>query len=267
MRLKTTRTIYNIALQTAKLTNSSYSPLPNTTLNEFFNNVVDMEVDTTPHLGYFMLGMSVNNIDNMDLYKDLHLAEHGNLFKPIPLSVRQYNNRLTAEESKNYRMQVVKKIDGKDYIFYFLKKLNSLEKPFELVTINFSEDEFNEAGIENFDNNKSNILYPELSDMGNIDNTRFHTVSKMVNVLISKYEKEEIKLATKLYYDLDSTDFKISEIALIHGHDVIIDNLPEVKDAQVSFFINTTDLLSVFSDLEPIDLTLNIGGLEMLKGT
>jgi len=267
MRLKSKRTIYGLALETCLLTNIPYRPLPNTTLNEFFNRQVSDETNENFSIKYFMLGMAVNGIEDLELYKEIHIPEHANVYKPIPLIVRPFFNKLTKEEASKYRMQVNKNIDGIDYIFYFLKELTDLNKPAELLSLSFKKEGFKEIDIKNFNNNKAGILNPSLDDIANSSEDIFHTVTKTVTVLVNKDEKHELLDATKLYYDLQDTEgIKISEIALVHGRDIKTNVNVEVKDAQVSFFLNTTDLLEIYSDLEPIDLTVNLGGLEMMKG-
>ena len=101
-----TRTIYNLKLQTCMMFGLPYHPLPNTTLNEKFNIYPYNEIDCNyenqnyPRVNGIVIGIGGNEVVNSDIL-DLKLGKHSPvdaaLFEHIPFVIRPIENDLTIE--------------------------------------------------------------------------------------------------------------------------------------------------------------------------
>lgn len=126
------RTIYAAHIQTCKFLQRPFTLLPNSTLNQKFD-VFSNELPGTNELPKLHLigignkGASYDiGADNYILTKPLpHLPRHASLYNFIPFLARTSDNDITATERNNYRMRVIKVVNGVEYVFYYLKVLDT----------------------------------------------------------------------------------------------------------------------------------------------
>ena len=269
MIFNTCRTIYGIKLQTALLTNSIYTPLPNTTLNEKFNIYPNHSLlGQYPKLNLFVIGIGGNSIieNNVkDLKRAKHSAVDGALFKHVPFIIRELNNDISDTERAKYRLRVIQNFNGIDYICYYGKVIQTIEYHDMIFTTNTTED-ISTIGL--FDtNSKPEILNPVNNNNLNLLSIPNNYILNMCKVFYSMDldEIDEVKNAINIIYP-DIENPIISEIGLCSSIDMLLDNYMEAIATQINFHIDVSlDLQAIYGNNKNINLVLELGGMEPLN--
>ncbi len=174
----TTKTIYNVMLDTSNLLGKTHTVLPNTTLNEKFSVLLTNTENVNPTLRYYCLGLDYEsmiqdqtiNIDNIR-----HKPTDGSLFKHIPFIARKSSNDLTGSERQEYRLRVLKNISGEEYVFYFLKLIDDVEANSKLLYIT---SENNDAKLSLFSTEVDHILTPVMEERDRVNDSLIDYIVK-----------------------------------------------------------------------------------------
>lgn len=198
---------------------------PNTTLNEKYGILTNMNVPSgiLPKLQY--LGIGRGGIGDT-LKVGHHRFITTGLYDALPFVCRTINTDLTQSEANKYRFRVVKNINGIDYVFYYLKHIETLADSINIKTITKSNNDTEGGSVDRFDFNNPEILNPtpDLS-IGTIDPNKslFHIVECKIAISLNQEEKEEIKNAYSILTGSGNVP-NISEMCLYTGLDTTLPN-------------------------------------------
>jgi hypothetical protein len=237
--------------------------LPNTTLNEKFDRQVVLPDDVpNPITQYFCIGLNYDDIledDTIDLDNVRHDVSHGALFRHAPLIARKATDQFTVDELAKYRMRVTKRIGGEDYVFFMLKKIDSV---FESGKILHIPVEDGEGSVELFSTIGSEILNPTPNTRDEILNSdlSYLKYSNTLQVSLNEEEKVELENACHIYYENDET-IDLRELALVSGIDYTYNGVLDAYNTQVMYFEKVDYLLDDNNLNVPFRHTMEIGGM------
>lgn len=266
-----TRTIYNIKLQTCMMAGLPYTPLSNTTLNEKFNilqfsqrTYAEESLVKYPTIQGIVIGNGGKDIVTSDL-GNLRLGKHspvdGALFNHIPFVLREENNDLSDTDRENYRLRKELYIDGTKYIAYYLKKFkeDDLEYRPEILYVDNSNTI---PSIKIFNTDRTDILEPE-PDLDNRMSVYENTIYT-VNILRFYFNLSETELLEleNVFNILNITDKLITEIGIVTGIDVDVDYGKELIYSQIAFFLDVSLNLEILD--QELSKVIEIGGGEII---
>ena len=275
MLFNSTRTIYNLKLNTAKLINGKYRPELNTTLNEKFdvypnydyNSDVNLEY---PKLNLFVLGFSDTNIiDNnlINLKRANHSPKDGALFNHIPFLIREAGTILTDEENKKYRLKSRQKINDIYYDCYYGYIIDNITYDDRIFKIKLHNGLSKISPIDT--NEDPNILNPKVYVNDDITNKTNAFLLNTCNVKISltKEEVTEILNNAKLL-GFNKDTLVLNEIGLCTSIETEIDNRKENIWTQINYFVDVTLDLQLKDNgnvtIKDLEYNIDIGGMEPL---
>lgn len=220
-----TRTIYGSHLQTANLLGLPFTIEPNTTLNEKFDVLptVTPDADDFPTVGYFCIGNGGHKVetdsDGIPYTSPLnHRASDAALFNHLPFVLRELNNDITDAERERYALRKVVQYDGKDYIGYFLKRIDTSSVVGKMLKTELDAD--GEEVVTDFVPSNSNLnpLPPVLDDGASSTDSKYLTTSAVIEVDFTDFDVQELMKATRIIYGTFDHS-AISEIGLCTGKD------------------------------------------------
>lgn len=109
--------------------------LPNTTLNYKYNNNPTVLPNNPPKLAYFGIGTrGFKNLDDANLAAPfIPSSKNLDIYSPLPFRVVPIDQDLTTAERANYRMRVLKTINGSQYWCYYLKKVLFIDNRVKII--------------------------------------------------------------------------------------------------------------------------------------
>ncbi len=263
---RTTRTIYNIALETAKMLGISYTPPIGTTLNEKFG-VLNKQSTVNPDLRYYTLGMSYDSLidpnGSVSLDSIKHYAYDASVHIPLPFLLVLKDVGLTPMEESTYRIKTEVEINGIKYIACYLKIIDNINTNSYIYDIKHNSE--NGYTIEEFIPVNHNVLSPTLSAGSTLypDDIDYLGISQKLTINLSVEEIVNIKAAADIMYPFkDEVErHTIGEIAFCTGIETG-DN--EISDTQIAFFLKSKKLLDniTLSSTDAVSETLEIGGMQ-----
>jgi hypothetical protein len=276
---KVTNTLWGIELANNRRHGIPYRVSQYTTLNEkqgFRENDV-LAPEDTPVLKFLAIGnkghrmiTSGNNIDLPDPVP--HLPDHAALYNQIPFCVRPVNNDLTAGERSRYAGRTRNTVNGVDYYYYWLKRLNV--DGLESVSLNnqyVNGVRQTSPFIPTAD--CLNPTPPLLPSDGAVSTSgEFLSNSVTIDAGLDENDVRELYNVSKVIYG-DERHALISEMAFCHGVDRVINvdttqgsfNFLEAIGVQVDTFYSHYAPLTYFN--KGFDLRIEFGGAESLLGT
>jgi hypothetical protein len=260
-----TRTVWDISLDLIRKCGISWEPKPNTTLNEKFNILTNIQnYSEYPEIKYTAIGVGGNTItDSSTGYKfNNHGAIDGALFEHIPYVMKTINEDLTPEERNEYRFRVIENIDGVEYVCYYLKKITDIDYKgvMEITTSTTGNS------LSIMDTNISDILNPEPKISNDYLNTATsHVVSSIkMEYILTLSEIEELNNVLNIRYG-EGNSKRISEIAICSGNDYDTGDYIEAINTQVAYFVNMDiELQSNINSGEALIRSIELGGMEPL---
>lgn len=115
----------------------------NCTLNQKYNVLPSTLPVNIPKMQYFGIGIrGVKNLDDENLQAP-YVPSPANLdlYSPIPFRIVPIENDLTETEREDYRMRVLKTVDGEQYWCYYLKKLSFINNSVNIVETDLTTNE------------------------------------------------------------------------------------------------------------------------------
>lgn len=267
------KTIYHTELMLSHIKGSTFTPLPNTTLNEKFNILEDGVNEDVPNptLKYFCIGNG--NIRTLDTDDDitLHYGNHnvidGALYNHIPFITRKLTEDIGIDDKLLYRLRKIHVIDGIEYVAYYMKLIPDNKVSSRILKITSEYDTM--PKIEEYNYNDSKILNPvPTEDTVNIEDTSttYVTCSDQITLTLNNTEISEINNAIEvLKLNADNNNNTINEIALCTGSDFLntSDYTMEVIKAQVMFFVDSDyDLQTLLNVDGHIEREIEVGGMQ-----
>lgn len=271
-----TRTIYAAHNQMCARNRQSILPFPGSTLNEKFNvTAVGENVYTNlPTDSYLAIGkggaLYTSSGNTISVVPKKHLATHCSLYDHMPFIARRVSEDLTSlTGADDYRLRVVKDIDGVAYAFYFLRVIDTTGMVTSLERRTVSNGTFTSVAFTPSVSDKTPSL-PAVSELNVVNPVSGYLISTAtVTVTLSNEDIGEIISACDLYFaDEDkpaSVPFVVNELAIVSGVEknvrITIGSLPvsrkEVGDAQISTFIYK--FFSLKEDSADISLSFDMG--------
>ena len=266
---KTTKTIYNVMLDTAKMLGKQHVILPNTTLNEKFD-VQGLESITpgNPMLQYYCLGLDYEsmiedetiNIDNIR-----HKPTDGALFKHIPFVHRIITSDLNITERDRYRLRVEKTFDGVTYAFYFLKLIDDIDVNSKLLYVSNVD---NESYLSLFSTEVTHILNPELEARDRVEDSTIDYIaySQHGTIVITDFELNNIEKASRLLYEIPASEsVTLGELGLVTGSEALnaLGN-KEAANTQMGYFLKINHLLEDITLGKSFTKLIELGGMSPL---
>ena len=259
----TTKTIYSMILDNANILNYKYQVLPNTTLNEKFNITTNIEDDIeNPSIRYFGIGLDYEDMiedSNVNIDNIRHEPHHSSLFKHAPMIARKASIGFTSDEYNKYRLLVRKNINGEDYLFFMLKKIDNI---FDSNKILLVESEDNESTISVFSTDRTDILNPVPKERDDVLDSKIDYLAYSNHIFLNLDENElsELRDASKLYYGTDD-EITLGEVSLVSGIELFYEGREEAFNTQTMYFIKINHLLDDNNIQEPFRKSVDIGGM------
>lgn len=270
------RTIYGSHIQTCKYLNLPFYLLPNSTLNQKFNNFAEEQISAYqyPTLAYMGIGNKGVEYEvganNFILTKPIpHIPRHASLYNFIPFLVREIDNDIPADERKKYRMRVIRDIGNSTYIFYYLRKLDFTTVQAEVELRNVQDGNVTAQAFVP-DQYDLNPVPPQISNVNlNNPNGDYLASSAKVSVKLSQRDVEEIMQACNILYG-DSRYAVISEIALCTGVDREVSGrignttVPYIEAVGVQVAAFLYQYYALNNNVEGVTIKYDIGAVEPL---
>ncbi len=196
---------------------------PNTTLNEKYNILPTMSVPSgvLPKLMY--LGIGIDGVGN-GVKTGHHKYIHGTLYDAIPFLCRTDNNDLTTSEASKYRFRVLKNIEGIEYVFYYLKHIESISDTVNTKTITKTDNDLTGGTVDRFNTDDPEILSPTpASTLNELDLTKtlYYLTECKIPLSLNQEEKDEIINAYQILTGLNTIP-NIVEMCLYTGLDTVL---------------------------------------------
>jgi len=214
MTINGQRTMYGIHVELSRLLGKEYTPLANTTLNEKFDIIPNIELADSlyPTLGYYAIGVGGDPIivGNPGYTYSKHSPVDAALFKHVPFLMRTLTNDLSNDERSAYRLRVIETINNVDYACYYLKAIPLIELRdyfYKIVTVN------DETVLRVFTTDTDKLLNP-VPQTRSVDTTDITTSNYVTNIAKLKFaltltEMEDLKTVFSLR---GISELKITEI-------------------------------------------------------
>ncbi len=270
----TVRTIYGIDLGLANYKKSDYKPLPNTTLNEKFNilaNVDQFTVDNPILKGYCLGNGNIKTIGDDSktmLYYGNHKVTDGALYSHIPFIIRKVDQDLSPTERMSYRLRKELIVDDITYVVYYMKIIDSISISNQILKIESEMDTMPKLSI--FYTNDAAILNPvpkEYTDEVTSIKDTYVAISDQISIVLTITELDEIREAMRIL-KLDEISTKINELAICSGVDVInqVDYSVESAYSQVNLFVDMDyDINILINEDKGFYREIEIGGMEPMS--
>ena len=225
------KTILGIKSELEANTPVSANYLTNVTLNTKYGVYPTLLPTKAPVIKY--IGIGINGSENVD-GNNLTDArkpkmENLDLYQPIPFRCVPLANDLTAVERQLYRLRVVKKIGGIDYVLYYLRVMTVID---EFVQITRTDPVTKQQVPFTIDPSNLYPTPPDSStdgivgtDTGEINVTTSH----MITITGS-----EVLEAINVLYGGDVRRAKVTEFGLYYGEDRTVKGTP-VTGAQFDY--------------------------------
>lgn len=259
-------TIYDRLIALHNRFGLSYTPAPNTTLNEKLDIYPNIDTkDKMPKIAYIGIGNGGQNTVYDVLKTSSHEVKDASLFNQIPFLIIEKTKDLTIQERSEYRLRKETIINNTEYVEYYLKKLTSITKP-EVFIVEKTGEITNKLKPFNF--NDPLILNPVpkiKEDFLTVDKTTYVAVTCNASFGLSELDVTNIKNAIELKFGINSPKI-ISEICLFSGIEYDTPNGVEAVSVQAAFFQTVQyDLQSMLYTSGITLRDIQIGGTEVLK--
>lgn len=239
---------------------------PNTTLNEKYNILPTMSVPSgvLPKLMY--LGMGVDGVGT-SVKTGHHKYIHTALYDAIPFLCRTINNDLTTSEARKYRFRVLKTVNGIEYVFYYLKVIESIADSVNTKVITKNVGDIAGGSVDRFNTNNPEILNPtpaSVSSELDLTKTLFYFTECKIPISLNQEEKDEMIMAYQILTGL-SVIPNIVEMCLYSGLDTTLPSgLTEAYAVRSGIFYpvpyELQPLLSIAGNTQRY---IDIGGMRM----
>jgi len=240
MIINSQRTIYGLELQAEMLASGSYTPRPNTTLNEKFGILINEPpgIDTRYGIKYLALGTGgiSRNTPAQGYSFSQHSVMDASLFNHTPFIVRPASNDLSSVEKAKYRLKVSKVINGTTYYLYYLRVIAPTDMTTD--TYNISMGSNGVTNLSKLSTNVSTYLNPVPRIIKDIPNNNSNYVSRVIklNFTLTPSEMIEVNNANKLITG-NTIPENITEIGICGGLDKITNGVTEVINSQIYFHV------------------------------
>jgi len=265
MIISSQRTIYSLDLQNSIFSGDTYTPKPNTTLNEKYTHLVN-EVpgsDTTYGIKYLAIGTgNLTPTSSVGYTYSNHSSLDAALFNQVPFIVRPVNNDITSAERAKYRFRVTKLINGSQYYLYYLKTIPKGDIRRNIYKLNNNRTTQNILGILDF--NTANYLNPTPLTGGRVYgvNNEFVTAALKVKFQLTPAEIDEINKGIALLYG-PTASTTLTELGVCGGLDKTINGITEAINVQIYFHIGVTiDLQISYDPVSGFLRAMELGGTE-----
>ncbi len=187
----------------------------NSTLNYKYGVNPDTLPVEAPKIAYFGMGIrGMKNLDDNLSAPYVPLSSNMDLFEPIPFRVVPADADLDPIERSNYRIRVLRQIEGQDYFCYYLKKLVILDNAVKILDTEIATG--NEVEIDEFDPNNLTPTPFHTTAEGNI--TAEHELSVALDTELH-LTGEEVVESINILYAGNLLKARISELAIYSGED------------------------------------------------
>ena len=267
-----TRTIYNVKLQTHMMANIPYAPLPNTTLNEKFNILQYEQHKCIPNNATvfpIIKGITIGNGGKEILSSnmgDMKLGKHspvdGALFNHLPFVIREENNDLSDEEKAKYRLRKEMYLNGKKHYAYYIKLFQEDDLYYRPEILIVDNNKLIPS-IKIFNTDRTDILNPD----PNKDNTMatYENSVYTINLLRFKFiltDNDKRELAN-VFDLLNVKDYLLTELGVVTGIDHNVDGINELIYSQIAYFIDISLNLDTLDD-KILVTNIELGGGEII---
>jgi len=243
MIINSQRTIYGLELQADMLISNSYTPKPNTTLNEKFNVMVNEPIGSDTHYGikYLAIGVGGELVapgTNSYSYSQ-HSPTDAVLFEHIPFVMREIRADLSDADKAKYRMRVTRTINNIEYALYYLKAVKSTD--ITTGTYNITLSSSNTSSLSKLDTNTSKFLNPVPRSINYKQADTTNYISKIIKLRfeLNPTELQEINNVLDIVYGLNNTK-AITEIGVCGGLDVTVNGITEAINTQIYYHVGTS---------------------------
>ena len=267
MVISSQRTLYNVDLHLSMLLGRDYMTKPNTTLNEKFDVLADVNgpEGMYPKLQYYCIGIGGDQLS--ESVSGFPVSEHSPmdaaLFEQIPFVIRPIQQDLTPTERANYRFRVIETIKNETYVCYYLKVIPGYtlrDDFYKVTTVNGL------STLKLMDTDNPEFLNPvprnRRLNYDNMNTTEFITKIAKLEFNLMHNDIKELENVLNI---LGKDGRQLTEIGVCTGIDNIIDGNVEASSVQIAFHLGVNlDLVQSINVDNNIIRVIEIGGSEGL---
>lgn len=271
MTRSTQRTLYMLDLDMHRSFGKQYKPMLNTTLNEKFGVLTNLEPKDKkayPTLNCYCIGCGGSVIidENPNYTFNEHSPVDGALFKHVPFIVRELANDLDDNQRQDYRMRVIETIGNKEYACYYLKTLTGAEIKQLFYSIRTVTDGVSVSAptLSPLDTNISTILNPVPGNRNvtykNMDSVEYVTLLNKQPITLTVEDLKEIQNAMTIK---GITNDHITEIGICSSIEYDYGTYKENIYTQIAYHIGITlNIILQLNSGDPVTKQLELGGME-----
>lgn len=229
-----TRTIYGARIQNELLLGLKHEPVAFTTLNEKFDIAAGMPTPNgeIPPVAYLAIGMGghrmVPGTEGAPYPEDNFFSPaNGALFRHLPFVMREVGSDLVGDERRRFGMRVLRQVDGKNYICYYLRAIsrnNVTVKMFHNVPTGGSGSTPPSVIITPFvpDSSNLNPIAPILPETGaQTTDGAYLSTSSVMNLDFTEQDIAELLNVGRILFK-NERQMVISEMGLVAGKETVI---------------------------------------------
>lgn len=272
---KSVRTVIGSKLQTAHKHNLPYIYEPNSVMNEQFGVLPDDRPSKTPWTQYAAIGIGgltyrlVGESRRLELVPQPHDSRHTGMYEQIPFVIREVNDDLSTGERARFRLRRIRKINGTEYVEYYLRRLDfgATEAVLEYRTIEDGNIISNRWSPTPDDQHP----VPMVVNPGQVLVTGddYIAATAKTTLRFDPWDINELLNVGRVLYESENA-ITVSEIALVSGIDIEARGLvggvsvpiTEVVGAQITDFVST--LMPAAFTRSGASLNLDSGSTEPL---
>ena len=255
-------TIWQHDLNLSRSIGRPYTVKPGTTLNDILDIAKSGNSTTVyPILSYYAIGVGgVKLIDNTNYNLSRHSAKDVQPFDMIPFILREPDNDIDNDIRKQYAFRKEIIVDGKNYIAYYLKRIQDIVSRSEFFKINKNEN--NRDNLSVFNTNNEEVLHPKPIDREEMLNhpERGTLIVKTNKFLFSltEFELEELDNVMKIL----NKGSRLTEIAICNAIKSAT-SISEPTKVQVGYYATCNiEISSKLLSSTPVNLYLEVGSNE-----
>ncbi len=264
MKFDVTNTMYADAIQSAHIAGVRYIPLENTTINEKLGIVVPVDDELLPELGYYMIGLSYQDLlvnDDIELDLVRHSPKDALPFKPVPFICKPLVNDITVNERAGYALRTTFIDSGIEYVAYYAKKLNEKSEAPLFIEGDLEGDNIN-IGYFTPDGTELNPV-PAVGMDINATRLDFVATTLQLKLRLTASDFILIQEGIDILYPTE-VDPSIREVALVTGIPVTISGGIELASCQTAYFIKEDYIVDTGINMgeSVVNVNYEIGSLE-----
>lgn len=272
-----TPTIFSAKYLTDTLLGKTYTPMPNTTLNDKWNVAIGISpiAGSRPIMQYLAIGNGGHTIGNTSgsapyvVNPIAHKPNHVALYNQIPwVLIPDGGTDLTSTERNNYRMRASVTYGGNTYIGYFLKVIDISSAVPTIKKVSWDNNGKSTTAFTSTDAIQSPTP-TTLTGSPQITSDQYLSVDTSIDISLNNTDLAHLQNVFNVIYSGSTKYNIISEIGLYQGIDISYNSPIDAVNYTETIYTQPSVFANVFIATEyvgnVVNLTIDLGTLEPVK--